>query len=297
MEKIQDFKGVVFDMDGVLRIGKDPVKGANKIFPEIQKKSIIVTNECRRTPQKIKKELSEMGIDIGITPILTAGVMTYNYLYDIISADKNKNTIYNLLTIGEEGLLEVLEELSFLPNYKKITPLFIQTAIKKNKKFTEDDKYVNYLVIGSINTLSISLIKIINNYFSVFSNVKVIITCPDTIDPEGGEIIVPKHLVHILNYNNDEKIKPYYTGKPNPIVTKYIEKHFQIDTFDLNTNKGDIIFVGDTLETDIKLANEALFKSVLVLSGNTKQEDLKKSLITPDYVIDSVDDLFTVINR
>ena len=48
---------------------------------------MIVTNECRRTPQKIKEELKE-GIDIGTTPILTAGVMTYNYLYDIISADK-----------------------------------------------------------------------------------------------------------------------------------------------------------------------------------------------------------------
>ena len=117
-----------------------------------------------------------MGIDIGTTPILTAGVMTYNYLYDIISADKNRNTIYNVLTIGEEGLIEVIEELGFLNNYKKITPLFIQTAIKKNKKFTEDDKYTNYIVIGSINTLSIKLLQVINNYFKVFSNVKVIIT-------------------------------------------------------------------------------------------------------------------------
>ena len=57
-------------------------------------------------PKKIKEELKEMGIDIGTTPILTAGVMTYNYLYDIISADKNKNTIYNVLTIGKKVLLK-----------------------------------------------------------------------------------------------------------------------------------------------------------------------------------------------
>ena len=60
-------------------------------------------------------------------------------------------------------------------------------------------------------------------------------------------------------------------------------------------NKDDIIFVGDTLETDIKLAKEAFFKSILVLSGNTKRENLKKSHITPDITIDSVDDLSTVI--
>ena len=133
MSKITSFKGIVFDMDGVLRIGKDPVKGADKIFPRLQDKAMIVTNECRRTPQKIKEELRQMGINIGSTPILTAGVMTYNYLYDIINADKNSNTVYNVLTIGEEGLLEVIEELSFLNNYKKITPLFIETAIKKIK--------------------------------------------------------------------------------------------------------------------------------------------------------------------
>jgi HAD superfamily hydrolase (TIGR01450 family) len=295
MSKITDFKGIVFDMDGVLRIGKNPIKGADKIFSRLEDRAMIVTNECRRTPKKIKEELTKMGIDIGDTPILTSGVMTYNYLYDIISAKENKNTFYNVLTIGEDGLFEIIEELSFLDNYKKITPLFIQTAIQKKKTFTEKSNYVNYLVIGSKNNISIKLLKQINNYFEVFSDIKVIITCPDAIDPENGEIIVPKHLIHILNYNKVEKIVPYHTGKPNPLVTRYIERYFKQDVSNTNPD-GDIIFVGDTLETDIKLAKEAFFKSVLVLSGNTKMENLKKSDIEPDIVIDSVDDLSSVID-
>ena len=104
MSQIIRFKGIVFDMDGVLRIGKKPIKGADKIFPRLQDKAMIVTNECRRTPQKIKEELKDMGIDTYNTPILTAGVMTYNYLYDIISADKNKDTIYNVLTSWRRGI-------------------------------------------------------------------------------------------------------------------------------------------------------------------------------------------------
>tara|TARA_Y100000287_G_scaffold182537_1_gene180259 strand:- start:257 stop:1027 length:771 start_codon:yes stop_codon:yes gene_type:complete len=256
---------------------------------------MIVTNECRRTPGVIKQELLDMGIDIAETPILTSGIMTYNYIFDIINMKENINTIFNVFTIGEDGLLEVLEELSFLPNYKKITESFIERALKKNKVFKDCDRYVNYMIIGSINNIDIKLISLINNYFKVFSNVKVIITCPDEIDPEGDNIIVPKHLIHILNYNKTEEILPYYTGKPNPLIAKYIKNYFK-EKFGTEKD-ADTVFVGDTLETDIKLANEALFKSVLVLSGNTKQEDLKKSLITPDYVIDSVDDLFTVIDR
>ena len=160
----------------------------------------------------------------------------------------------------------------------------------------DNAKYVNYLVIGSINNLSLSLIDQINNYFKVFSNIKVLITCPDKLDPEGCKVIVPNHLIHILNYNKEEIISPYYIGKPNPIVTKYIEKYFD-DKKDRNNAEEDIIFVGDTLDTDIKLANEAFFKSILVLSGNTCTKDLKKSQIVPDYTIDSVDDLFSVISE
>ena len=43
------------------------------------------------------------------------------------------------------------------------------------------------------------------------------------------------------------------------------------------------------------MAQEAFFKSILVLSGNTKKENLKKSYITPDITLDSVDDLSNVI--
>jgi 4-nitrophenyl phosphatase len=294
MGKLQNYKGIVFDMDGVLRIGNSPIKGSNKLFSRLSGKALIVTNECRRTPQMIKDELSNMGIEIGDTPILTSGIMTFNYLNDIIGQDKNQNTIFNVMTVGEEGLLEVLEELSFLNNYRKITPIFIETALRKNKRFMDNAKYVNYLVIGSINNLSLSLIDQINNYFKVFSNIKVLITCPDKLDPEGCKVIVPNHLIHILNYNKEEIISPYYIGKPNPIVTKYIEKYFD-DKKDRNNAEEDIIFVGDTLDTDIKLANEAFFKSILVLSGNTCTKDLKKSQIVPDYTIDSVDNLFSVI--
>ncbi len=289
--KIRDYKGIVFDMDGVLRIGKNPIKGADKVFNKLHSKSLIVTNECRRTPHKIKEELRNMGIETYDTPILTAGTMTYYYLYDIISGNRSRDTIYNVLTVGEEGLLEIMEELGELDNYNKITPSFIDTALKKNLEFKNSARYINYLVIGTINNISIPLLSVINNYLKVFSNVKVLTTCPDMIDPEEGLFIMPNHLIHILNYNKKNSLVPYHTGKPNPIVTKYIERYF--NEFD---NEGDIVFVGDTLDTDIKLANEAFFKSILVLSGNTEYEDLKKSQITPDHVINSIDNLFQIIS-
>ena len=292
MNRIHDFKGIVFDMDGVLRIGKNPIKGAEKLFSKFNNRALIVTNECRRTPDVIKQELKDMGIDTYDTPILTAGVMTYNYLYDLIIANKNKDKIFNVMTVGEDGLLDVIEELSFLNNYRKITPIFLKKAINQNRYFSDSVKYINYLVIGTINNISTELLSIINSYFKVFTNIKVLITGPDKLDPEGSNIILPKYLIHILNYNRPEPIIPYHTGKPNPIISKYIEKYFYTPE---NIDDGNIVFVGDTLTTDIKLANEAFFKSVLVLSGNTEYNDLRKSQIQPDYVINSVNDIEKVV--
>ena len=43
MNRIQDFKGIVFDMDGVLRIGKNPIEGAENLFSKFKDRALIVT--------------------------------------------------------------------------------------------------------------------------------------------------------------------------------------------------------------------------------------------------------------
>ena len=47
----------------------------------------------------------------------------------------------------------------------------------------------------------------------------------------------------------------------------------------------EILFVGDTLYTDILFAEESEFKRLLVLSGNTKKDAIQKYCITADYTL------------
>ena len=56
---------VVFDMDGVIRIGNKKIEGAETIFDQLNFKNIktmIVTNECRYTVKELKDDLCEMGV-------------------------------------------------------------------------------------------------------------------------------------------------------------------------------------------------------------------------------------------
>ncbi len=49
--------------------------------------------------------------------------------------------------------------------------------------------------------------------------------------------------------------------------------------------------IGDTMETDIQGGVQMGYKTILVLSGGSKREDLANFAYQPDLVIDSVADL------
>ena len=62
---LEGIKPVVFDMDGVIRIGNRKIDGAETIFDQLNSKNIktmIVTNECRYTVKELKDDLCEMGV-------------------------------------------------------------------------------------------------------------------------------------------------------------------------------------------------------------------------------------------
>ncbi|KAM7454184.1 hypothetical protein BLSTO_05062 [Blastocystis sp. subtype 1] len=76
-------------------------------------------------------------------------------------------------------------------------------------------------------------------------------------------------------------------GKPNPTFVGIVRKqHPEVDPW-------DIMMVGDRLETDIALAKQNGLKSLSVLSGITKEEDVLncKDEIAPLFYTDSVADL------
>ena len=95
---------------------------------------------------------------------------------------------------------------------------------------------------------------------------------------------MPSHILHLLKYNT-RAIRQYSLGKPHPIFkTKILQelKGIPIEK---------IMFVGDTIYTDIRLANESNMISCLVLTGNSKIETLNNFVIEPDLVVDSIWDL------
>ena len=53
----------------------------------------------------------------------------------------------------------------------------------------------------------------------------------------------------------------------------------------------ETMMVGDRLYTDIRMANDAGIKSLLVLTGEATRDDLLSSEYKPDYITGSVADI------
>ena len=275
----ENVKFVAFDMDGVIRIGNHPVQGAGEIFNTLEmlkKKTLIITNECRYTPYEIVEDLAEMNIHIDLenTPVITAGKMVYQYLIDKYERFPNEHMSIGI--VGEQGLYDTINPITQLANVE-----IVETPPKYKTK--------SILIIGTVNKIKISNLEKVLKW--VKAGAKIILTCADMSDPSSkGDFTLgmPKQLLHMTNYNI--RAPPAYScGKPNPLVAKQILANCE------GLKPEEVLLVGDTLYTDIRLAEENGFKSLLVLSGNTKTEGIKSAVTEADLILNSVDELNKIL--
>ena len=79
-------------------------------------------------------------------------------------------------------------------------------------------------------------------------------------------------------------------GKPNPGIVKELARKWSLDV-------GEMMMVGDRFYTDIALGQTSGVKTTLVLSGETKREDLANSNYQPDLVCENLADLLRFLTE
>mgnify|MGYP001594223503 CR=1 FL=1 len=94
--------------------------------------------------------------------------------------------------------------------------------------------------------------------------------------------------VKALEYSSGKTA--YITGKPNTIFFNQALKK-------INANKKQTIMIGDNISTDIFGAKKVGLKAILVKTGSYNEKELKKSVLKPDAVIDSITDLAEFLQK
>ena len=81
---------------------------------------------------------------------------------------------------------------------------------------------------------------------------------------------------------------PEFFGKPSKHTLNYFVEQS-------GYRPEEIAIVGDRLYTDIAVADGSPVTSILVLSGESTLEDVEKSDVKPDVIVDSLEDITEIL--
>ena len=173
-----------------------------------------------------------------------------------LSTPASAGTAY---VIGEGGLLNALHENGY--------------AIV--------DHNPDYVVVGEGRTLSFEMFEAAVRM--IIAGAKLTATnldpnCPtaEGMRPGCGAIVAMLEVA--------TGVKAFSVGKPSPVMMRVARKELGLST-------AETIMIGDTMETDILGGVQMGYRTVLVLSGGTRREDLSRYAYRPDTIVESIADL------
>ena len=243
------------DMDGVLVHEGHAIPGAAELIAKWQSAGtpfLVLTNNSIYTPRDLSARLQAGGLDIPEDRIWTSALATAAFL------DKQMpgGSAY---VIGDAGLTTALHEVGY-----------VQT-----------DNDPDYVVLGETRNINFeSLTKAVR---LIKAGARFIVTNPDVTGP-SQEGVIPAAGSFAALITKATGMEPYVVGKPNPMM-------FRSAMRKIGAHSETTGMIGDRMDTDVVAGIEAGLHTVLVLTGISDTEEIKKYPFRPTEILNSVADL------
>lgn len=245
--------GFLLDMDGVIYRGNQLIPGADRFVARLRKEGIpfrFLTNNSQRTRRDVALKLCRLGLEAEADDVFTCAMATARFL----AKQKPGATAY---VIGENGLA---------------------AALHHNGVTVVDDD-ADYVVVGEGRSFNFEMIE--RALRLIEKGARLIATNPDATCPtDAGTRPGCGAIVAMLEKATGREA--FSVGKPSGVMMRMAQD-------ELGVRSSGTIMVGDTMETDILGGVGMGYKTVLVLSGHTKIDQLHHYAYRPDWIIESVD--------
>jgi NagD protein len=245
-------KSYLIDMDGVLVSGRTIIPGADQFIERLKAQGVeylVLTNNPIYTPGDLAHRLQTMGLNVPAEHIFTSAIATARFL----QSQKPNGTAF---VIGESGLTEAVHDVGYV--------------------ITDQDP--DYVVLGETHTYNLD--RITTAIRLIADGARFIATNPDPSGPsESG--LVPACGAMAALIETASGMSPFFVGKPNPLMMRTALNY-------LNVHSEDTIMVGDRMDTDIVAGVESGMRTILVLTGVTRPEDIDRFPYRPTWVLESV---------
>ena len=247
------------DMDGVLVHEEQALPGAAEFIAALQehgRRFLVLTNNSIYTARDLRARLLRSGIDVPEAAIWTSALATAQFLGEQMPGG-------SAYVIGEAGMTSALHEVGFVMT----------------------DRDPDYVVLGETRTYSFEAIT--RAIRLIERGARFIATNPDVTGPSPeGPLPATGSVAAMIRQATG--IKPYFVGKPNPLMMRSalnrIEAHSETT-----------VMVGDRMDTDVVAGLEAGLRTILVLSGSTRRNQIEQYPYRPTRVEDSIADVVPLV--
>lgn len=251
-------KGILFDLDGVIYNSETSIGGAAEVVGWVQENHIphlFVTNTTSRGRAALAEKLNRFGIRADQSQILTPCNAAAEWI------KKRKG--------GKTALFVA----------PRARPEFDQV----NRLPEEAESGADYIVIGDLGDAW--------NFQKLNRALRLLHSNPEAV-------LIALGMTRFWHAHDGIRLDagPFVaaleraTGRKAMVLGKPAESFFRAAMDRLGLEAGEIVMIGDDIETDIAGAQQAGMSAVLMRTGKFRDSDLNGS-ITPDAVLDSVADL------
>ncbi|MBU4440111.1 MAG: HAD-IIA family hydrolase [Acetobacterium sp.] len=252
---LKDVKLFALDMDGTVYLGNGLIEGSLDFIEKLRAQErdfVFMTNNSSKVASFYREKLAKMGCFVEENRIITSGDVTIQYL----------KTYYPGKSVYLMGT-PLLEE-SFLKNGINLVQSQPDVAV------ASFDTTLTYEKLEKICTF------IANG--AIFLSTHLDLVCPT----ETG--FIPDCGAMCALITKSTGVEPKYLGKPFPETMEMILAI-------TGHRREDVAFVGDRIYTDVATGVKNGGKGFLVLTGETKMEDVGKADVIPDGIFDSLKEM------
>ena len=250
-KRLKDIRCFMLDMDGTFYLGENILPGSLDFIKHLKdtgRDFLFLTNNSSHNAKYYVKRLSRMGLETDENHILTSGQATAAIVVDRFPGKR-------AFVLGNEFLIEELSENGVLI----------------------DQEHPDYVIIGYDTTLNYAKMTAVCDF--VRAGLPYIATHPDFNCPTETGFAPDIGAIIAFIEAPTERRPDLIVGKPyGGIVDAALKR--------TGLNKNQLAMVGDRLYTDIRTGIEHGILSILVMTGETTEEMLKKSDIKPDLVFE-----------
>ncbi len=247
----------LLDLDGTVYLGETPIGDMRRTLGRLReagKKLVFLTNNSSKTEEEYRAKLCRIGLMDGRDAVYTSGMAAIEFL-------QTHHAGKRVYLLGTRALRAAFAAAGIWLD--EDDPDVCMLAYDVELTFEKIEKFNRFLAEG-------------RPYFA---------THPDDVCPTPYGSMPDAGSFMAMFERSSGRLPSQIIGKPYTAMGEAIERRFQVP-------RAHMCMVGDRMHTDIRFANNNGMLSVLVLSGETTRESMKKFPDRPTLVLQDLNKIW-----